>query len=71
GNHDGYDDDGRLTFLANGKAVTLTIGNTPRQGSRVTYGPTWRSKAPRRTHHPAGKRFLEPASWSPRARARS
>ena len=31
GNHDGYDDDGRLTFLSRGKAVTLTIGNTCRQ----------------------------------------
>jgi len=52
GNHDGYDDDGRLTFLANGKAVTLTIGNTRRQVGTVTYGPTWRTKAPKRTHHP-------------------
>jgi len=71
GNHDGYDDDGRLTFLANGKAVTLTIANTPRQGSRVTYGPTWRSKAPKRTHHPAGRRHLELASLAPRAHAPS
>ena len=45
GNHDGYDDDGRLTFLARGKAVTLTIGNTPRQVGKVTYGPTWQSQA--------------------------
>jgi hypothetical protein len=52
GNHDGYDDDGRLTFLANGKAVTLTIGNTGRQVGKVTYGPTWKTKASRRTHHP-------------------
>src|SRR4029079_9679378 len=52
GNHDGHDDDGRLTFLAGGKAVTLTIGNTGRQGGKVTYGPTWRTKAPKRTHHP-------------------
>lgn len=52
GNHDGYDDDGRLTFLANGKAVTLTIGNTGKQVGKVTYGPTWRTKAPKRTHHP-------------------
>jgi len=52
GNHDGYDDDGRLTFLAGGKAVTLTIGNTGRQVGKVTYGPTWRTKAPKRTHHP-------------------
>jgi hypothetical protein len=52
GNHDGYDDDGRLTFLSRGKAVTLTIGNTGRQVGKVTYGPTWRTKAPRRTHHP-------------------
>jgi len=53
GNRDGYDDDGRLTFLANGKAVTLTIGNTGRQVGKVTYGPTWKQKAPKRTHHPA------------------
>ena len=52
GNHDGYDDDGRLTFLARGKAVTLTIGNTARQVGKVTYGPTWKTKAPKRTHHP-------------------
>jgi len=52
GNHDGYDDDGRLTFLANGKAVTLTIGNTRKEVGRVTYGPTWRTRAPKRTHHP-------------------
>jgi hypothetical protein len=52
GNRDGYDDDGRLTFLARGKAVTLTIGNTGRQAGKVTYGPTWKAKAPRRTHHP-------------------
>jgi hypothetical protein len=52
GNHDGYDDDGRLTFLANGKAVTLTIGNTGKQVGKVTYGPTWRTKKPKRTHHP-------------------
>lgn len=52
GNDDGYDDDGRLTFLARGKAVTLTIGNTPRQVGRVTYGPTWQATPPRRTHHP-------------------
>lgn len=53
GNRDGYDDDGRLTFLAKGKAVTLTIGNTGTQVGKVTYGPTWRTKAPHRTHHPA------------------
>jgi hypothetical protein len=52
GNHDGYDDDGRLTFLAGGKAVTLTIGNTPKQVGKVTYGATWQSKAPQRVHHP-------------------
>ena len=52
GNHDGYDDDGRLTFLARGKAVTLTIGNTPNQVGKVTYGPTWRTRAPKRVHHP-------------------
>lgn len=52
GNHDGYDDDGRLTFLANGKAVTLTLGNTSKMVGRVTYGPTWRTKARRRNHHP-------------------
>jgi hypothetical protein len=52
GNDDGYDDDGRLTFLANGKAVTLTIGNTRKEIGKVTYGPTWRTKAPKRTHHP-------------------
>jgi hypothetical protein len=52
GNHDGYDDDGRLTFLAGGKAVTLTIGNTPKQVGTVTYGATWQSKAPKRVHHP-------------------
>jgi hypothetical protein len=52
GNNDGYDDDGRLTFLANGKAVTLTIGNTRKEVGKVTYGPTWRTKAPKRTHHP-------------------
>ena len=52
GNHDGYDDDGRLTFLARGKAVTLTIGNTGKQVGKVTYGPTWKTKAPKRTHRP-------------------
>jgi hypothetical protein len=52
GNHDGYDDDGRLTFLANGKAVTLTIGNTATQVGKVTFGPTWKAKTPRRIHHP-------------------
>jgi hypothetical protein len=52
GNHDGYDDDGRLTFLAGGKAVTLTIGNTPKQVGKVTYGATWQAKAPKRMHHP-------------------
>jgi hypothetical protein len=52
GNNDGYDDDGRLTFLANGKAVTLTIGNTRKEIGKVTYGPTWRTKAPKRTHRP-------------------
>ena len=46
GNHDGYDDDGRLTFLAGGKAVTLTIGNTPKQVGTVTYGATWQTRAP-------------------------
>lgn len=51
-NHDGYDDDGRLTFLAGGKAVTLTIGNTPKEVGKVTYGPTWQTKAPQRVHHP-------------------
>jgi hypothetical protein len=56
GNHDGYDDDGRLTFLANGKAVTLTIGNTGKEVGKVTYGPTWKTKAPKRTHHPVGAR---------------
>ncbi len=52
GNHDGYDDDGRLTFLAGGKAVTLTIGNTPKQVGTITYGATWQTKAPKRVHHP-------------------
>ena len=52
GNHDGYDDDGRLTFLAGGKAVTLTIGNTPKQVGKVTYGATWQTRAPKRVHHP-------------------
>ena len=52
GNHDGYDDDGRLTFLAGGKAVTLTIGNTPKEVGKVTYGPTWQTTAPHRVHHP-------------------
>jgi hypothetical protein len=52
GNHDGYDDDGRLTFLAGGKAVTLTIGNTARQVGRISYGPTWKTRAPKRVHHP-------------------
>ena len=52
GNHDGYDDDGRLTFLAGGKAVTLTIGNTPEEVGKVTYGPTWQTQAPHRVHHP-------------------
>jgi hypothetical protein len=52
GNHDGYDDDGRLTFLAGGKAVTLTIGNTPKQVGTVAYGATWQTKAPKRVHHP-------------------
>jgi len=52
GNHDGYDDDGRLTFLARGKAVTLTIGNTGRTVGKVSYGPTWKAKAPKRTHRP-------------------
>lgn len=53
GNHDGYDDDGRLTFLAKNKAVTLTIGNTGTQIGKVSYGPTWKTKAPRRNHRPA------------------
>ena len=52
GNHDGYDDDGRLTFLAGGKAVTLTIGNTPKQVGTVAYGATWQTKALKRVHHP-------------------
>jgi hypothetical protein len=62
GNHDGYDDDGRLTFLANGKAVTLTIGNTAKQVGKVTYGPTWRTKAPKRTHHPVASPYRGLAS---------
>jgi len=53
GNHDGYDDDGRLTLMANGKAVTLTIGNTGRAVGKITYGPTWKTKAPKRTHRPS------------------
>jgi len=59
GNHDGYDDDGRLTFLAGGKAVTLTIGNTARQVGKVTYGPTWKTKAPKRIHHPLPRRSVD------------
>lgn len=62
GNHDGYDDDGRLTFLARGKAVTLTIGNTGRQVGKVSYGPTWKTKAPKRTHHPVGTRYRATAN---------
>jgi len=60
GNHDGYDDDGRLTFLSRGKAVTLTIGNTPRQVGKVTYGPTWKTKAPKRIHYPLPRRDVGP-----------
>jgi hypothetical protein len=62
GNHDGYDDDGRLTFLAGGKAVTLTIGNTPKQVGTVTYGATWQSRAPKRVHHPVAPPAAGPAS---------
>jgi hypothetical protein len=62
GNHDGYDDDGRLTFLAGGKAVTLTIGNTPKQVGKVTYGATWQSKAPKRVHHPVAPAARDLAS---------
>jgi len=65
GNHDGYDDDGRLTFLANGKAVTLTIGNTAKQVGKITYGPTWKTKAPKRIHHPLPRRNVEPAPSAP------
>ena len=54
GNRDGLDDDGRLTFLANGEAVTLTIGNTGKAVGKVTYGPTWKTKAPKRIHKPSG-----------------
>ena len=64
GNHDGYDDDGRLTFLAGGKAVTLTIGNTPKQVGTITYGATWQTKAPKRVHHPVAHR--RPAASPPR-----
>ena len=53
GNRDGLDDDGRLTLLKNGKAVTLTIGNTLKEKGKVTYGPTWATAAPKRTHHRA------------------
>lgn len=58
GNHDGYDDDGRLTFLGGGKAVTLTIGNTSKAVGKVSYGPTWKTKAPKRTHHPVAPPYL-------------
>jgi len=62
GNHDGYDDDGRLTFLAGGKAVTLTIGNTPEEVGKVTYGPTWQTQAPHRVHHPVAAAVPHAAS---------
>jgi hypothetical protein len=68
GNHDGYDDDGRLTFLAGGKAVTLTIGNTPKQVGKVTYGATWQRKAPKRVHHPVAPRARALASLGGLAR---
>lgn len=68
GNHDGYDDDGRLTFLAGGKAVTLTIGNTPKQVGKVTYGATWQRKAPKRVHHPVAPRARALASLEGLAR---
>ena len=35
-----------------GQAVTLTIGNTARQVGRISYGPTWKTRAPKRVHHP-------------------
>lgn len=57
-NRDGFDDDGRLTFLANRKAVTLTIGNTGKQVGKVTYGPTWKTKAPTRVHRPLMPPYL-------------
>lgn len=65
GNHDGYDDDGRLTFLAGGKAVTLTIGNTAKQVGKVSYGPTWKTKAPKRTHHPLPRPHFAPRPLVP------
>ena len=61
GNGDLLDDDGRLTLLANGKAVTLTIGNTPKEKGKVTYGPTWRTAAPKRNHHRADAALLRSA----------
>lgn len=52
-NHDGLDDDdGRVTFMAGGRAVTLTIGTSRKQVGKVTYGPAWKTKAPKRTNHP-------------------
>jgi hypothetical protein len=68
GNHDGYDDDGRLTFLAGGKAVTLTIGNTPKQVGTVTYGATWQTRAPKRVHHPVAPPARDSASAKALAR---
>jgi hypothetical protein len=68
GNHDGYDDDGRLTFLAGGKAITLTIGNTPKQVGTVTYGATWQTRAPKRVHHPVAPPARDSASAKALAR---
>ena len=43
-----------------GHAVTLTIGNTVKEVGKVTYGPTWRNKAPKRAHKPV----WEPIVWA-------
>ena len=52
GNKDGYDDDGRVTLLARGKAVTLTLGAREGQRGKVTYGATWQHPIAARAHTP-------------------
>ena len=39
--------------------MTLTLGNTARQVGKVTYGPTWKTKAPKRIHHPLPRRNID------------